>query len=214
MLPDRARRRSGSPIFRATVVAVISCDLSGVHPRLPYTTHALPAAADPESVAAIPVRRHPGLRHRRGFPQRGSGAADAPVEPQLRRHPFRRQPVRHGGPVLDAADDACAGARLRGLGRGGRDRIRRVRTREDSPCHRNSVLSMCVALRSAAISAPSRFGRHVPARTIFSVVIPRSDSRPSAWREGVQDRAWQRVRVAVSLGVRSHPVAGNSILVG
>jgi hypothetical protein len=30
MLPDRAPRRSGSPIFRATVAAVFSCDCSGV----------------------------------------------------------------------------------------------------------------------------------------------------------------------------------------
>jgi hypothetical protein len=44
MLPDRARRRSGSPIFRATVASVLPCAYSGVHRRLLYATHALPAA--------------------------------------------------------------------------------------------------------------------------------------------------------------------------
>jgi hypothetical protein len=48
--------------------------------------------------------------------------ADA-VEPQLRRHPVRRQPVFDGRPVLHADADGAAGARLHRLGQGRQHRF-------------------------------------------------------------------------------------------
>src|SRR5690606_40612276 len=58
------------------------------------------AAPGPQPVAAVPVRRHPRHPPGQGFPQRPGGAADAALEPELRRDPFRRLPVRDDRPVL------------------------------------------------------------------------------------------------------------------
>ena len=70
----------------------------------------------PQPVAAVPVQRHPRLHHRRRLPSCPRRVAHAPLEPQLRRHPLRRQPVRDDRSVLDAADDEGARRSTTGSG--------------------------------------------------------------------------------------------------
>src|SRR5690606_31333836 len=85
-VPDPRRRRTRRTLPAEDVLA--AAGLSHAHLSL------LAAAPGPQPVAAVPVRRHPRHPPGQGFPQRPGGAADAALEPELRRDPFRRLPVR------------------------------------------------------------------------------------------------------------------------